>query len=108
MEKYHNITNTPPPANHMENYHIIRRLGAMENFLAEMIQKLEEHSEFMFLFDLVGQVPVGSDFDRGKLFMVMKDRMGTAVDDLKAVKRQVHFCLRDFKDAEEGEKPKMF
>ena len=90
----------------MENYDIIRRLGAMENFLADMIQKLEEHSDFMFLFDLVGQVPV-EPFGRGKLFTVMKDRMGTAVADLKAVKREVLFCLQDLKEAEE-EKPKLF
>lgn len=88
--------------------HTIKRFEAMEGFLNDMIDKLDIHSEVTFMLDFTHEVPTGSDFDRGTLYAQCRVGMQIAADSLRKIRNRINCELKDIREQDEGEQPKMF
>ena len=92
----------------MNTNHIIKRLEAMENFLADIIGKLESHSEVSFMLNFTHEIPTGSDFDRGTLYAQCRVGMQIASDCLRKIQNRINCELKDIREQDEGEQAKLF
>jgi len=85
----------------MNTNHTIKRLEAMENFLADIIGKLESHSEVTFMLGFTNDIPTGTEFERGTLYAQCRLGMQIASDCLRKIKGRINNELQDIREKEE-------
>ena len=88
--------------------HSIKRLEAMENFLGNIIKQLEAHSGVSFMLNFTREVPTESDFDQGTLYAQCRVGMQIASDCLRKIQNRINCKLKNIREQDEGEQPKLF
>ena len=92
----------------MENLYTIKRLEAMDGFLGEMIDKLENHSEVTFLLDLSRSIKTEPDFDNGTFYAQCRVGMQTAAHCLRTIQTRIHFSPKELRETEGKNDSKLF
>lgn len=88
--------------------HTIKRLEAMDGFLGNIIKQLEDHSEVSFLLGFTNDIPTGSEFERGTLYAQCRIGMQIASDSLRKIQNRINCEIKDIREQDEGEQPKLF